>query len=74
MPNRLVAVAVAFGLLTGAAAACPVCDQPTGRAVRQGIADASLARIVAATTLPFAVLLGAVVALDRLEARRGNQR
>ena len=54
--------------------ACPVCDSETGRDVRAGIVYGDFARNVLATVLPFAVVLGGVVAFhfDWPRGRRGR--
>ena len=45
------------------AAGCTVCDGGTGQRVRAGILDGDLARNLAATLLPFGVMLGVVAVI-----------
>lgn len=55
--------ALLLTLLPSATAACPVCDGPTGQAVRAGLFNERLGAHLAATLLPFALLAVVVLAL-----------
>jgi hypothetical protein len=46
-------------LAPAASRACPVCNAPTAREVRAGLADDGAGIAAAAVVLPFAVLFGA---------------
>lgn len=54
--TRLAAAALAFA--PGVARACPICVSATGDQVRAGIFGPGLGANLAATLLPFAVVLG----------------
>ena len=56
------------------ASACPLCKSETADAVRAGLVDGNLAISIAATVLPFVLVLGVVACLHFGATRRGRGR
>ena len=67
MVRRPFSIAVAALAIQAAvvrpAAACPVCDTDTGRAVRAGILGEDFGRTLVAVLLPFPILFGVVAVI-----------